>query len=311
MNIVVFLHPNLGDAVWHTVTLRWMREANPKARIVAVTGKLGVEILQKCGFADEVVLRQSPAKMLLWLLKNRFDLAYFVYPQNRFLKLAKIAKISTIAGVRGGKFDKYLDISVEVKADEHAILDVNWRLMRELGWPTSGPETTVNLDGVVVPEEFSAKLNSLALGYVALMPGASNPKKQWPMERFRGIAQRLKDKGLMTVAMGGPGEDWGDLADLDVSGKLSILEGAKLLQGARLLVTNDTGLMHLAGAVGTPVVGVYGALTPVTHLPPGDGHWLFCKPCACPMRDLDICTRDCIDSTTLEEVWAAVEEILE
>ena len=113
----------------------------------------------------------------------------------------------------------------------------------------------------------------------------------------------------MTVAMGGPGEDWGDLADLDVSGKLSVLEGAKLLQGARLLVTNDTGLMHLAGAVGTPVVGVYGALTPVTHFPPGDGLWLYCKPCKCPMRDLDICTRDCIDSTSLEEVWAAVEEI--
>lgn len=107
---------------------------------------------------------------------------------------------------------------------------------------------------------------------LALSPAASAPFKEWPAERFAELAAALTEDGAplagAAIALfGGPGDEavtgavakgLGGRMVLDLAGKLDLLEAAACLERARLFIGNDSGLMHLAAAAGTPTLGVFG-----------------------------------------------------
>jgi heptosyltransferase-1 len=102
-------------------------------------------------------------------------------------------------------------------------------------------------------------LDELA-GSVVLLPGAGKPNKLWPVERFRELARRI---GPQALAVWGPGER--ELAEgigARVAPPTSLRELAWILQHARAVVGADTGPLHLADALGTPLVGLYGPTNP-------------------------------------------------
>ena len=99
---------------------------------------------------------------------------------------------------------------------------------------------------------------------VALGPGAGSPNRMWPIGRFVEVGRRLTDQGARLVVMGGPGEE--ALGDelrrrvggqlLDLTGRTTLRQSAAVLRRCSLFCGNDTGPMHLAAAVGIPVVEV-------------------------------------------------------
>src|SRR5690606_23171405 len=104
---------------------------------------------------------------------------------------------------------------------------------------------------------------------VALHPGADHfPAKRWPVDRFALLADRLAERyGARVVLVGGPGDV--PLAAairervqraplLDLTGRLALLETAAVLERVDLMVGNDSGPLHMAVAVGTPVVALFG-----------------------------------------------------
>jgi len=107
---------------------------------------------------------------------------------------------------------------------------------------------------------------------LALAPAAASRFKEWPAERFAELASRLTAPGApldgaRIALFGGPGDEATAQAAsaglapdrvIDLSGRLGILESAACLQRARLFVGNDSGLMHLAAAAGTPALGLFG-----------------------------------------------------
>jgi len=102
-------------------------------------------------------------------------------------------------------------------------------------------------------------------GKVVLLPGVGRPEKLWPTERFRELARRLGDDA---VAVWGPGEE--ELAKAigcRVAPKTSLRELASILQRSRLVIGADTGPLHLADALGTPVIGLYGPTNPKRNGP--------------------------------------------
>lgn len=121
----------------------------------------------------------------------------------------------------------------------------------------------LQLAGVTMPEvDFTpfvaGELDSH--GAVVLLPGAGRPEKIWPVERFRALAQRLGDRAL---AVWGPGEEEAAHAiGCRVAPKTSLRELAQLLKTASVVVGGDTGPLHLADALGTKVVGLYGPTNP-------------------------------------------------
>lgn len=302
-SVVIFLPPTLGDSVHHTATLGWLRAAWPDAKIVAVTGALGLELIRACGIADEVWDRKDgQVKLFMRLLKGRFDLAIFSYVQNKQLRMAKAAGVRKIIGIKGSKHDNWLDVALVKDLGVHQITGGVRALLESIG---------VEPDELnyVIPRPESAiqrVASDLESGeWAAVMVGASHPNKEWPLEKFQAVAQWLKEQGLKIVAVGGPREAGrlGELADLDVAGRYSALETAELLRRCKILVTNDTGVMHIAGAVGCPLVGLFGPASPDHFRPPGTRVAFHGGYCDCAARTPETCQRKCMD--------VSVDEVIE
>lgn len=105
-----------------------------------------------------------------------------------------------------------------------------------------------------------------AMTIIALAPGAGFATKRWPVAYFAQVAQHLVAAGKICCVLGGPGDRaLGEEirrqvpACVNFAGELSLLQSAAVLQQARLLITNDSGLMHIAEAVGTPVLAIFGS----------------------------------------------------
>jgi lipopolysaccharide heptosyltransferase II len=135
---------------------------------------------------------------------------------------------------------------------------------------------------------------------VLLHPVAQWQSKLWPVDHWAALARRLRQAGLDLALTGSEADRpvTGAIVDqaalgpglLDLAGRLSLRELAALLGLARMLVATDTGVMHLAAAVGTPVLALFGPTSPGRTGPHGAGHrvlrlGLECSPCfkrSCP-----------------------------
>lgn len=166
---------------------------------------------------------------------------------------------------------------------------------------------------------------------VGLFPGANGPARRWPVERFGDLAARLCRGGAITLVFGGSGDAGvtaavagrgGDRA-FDLGGRTSLTELAGALRSCDLLVTNDTGPMHLAVALGTAVLALWGPGDPGQTRPLGRrvrvlGRFdLPCVPCVknvCPRRGagyvLPDAERECLRLIGVDEVEAAAREML-
>jgi heptosyltransferase-2 len=127
---------------------------------------------------------------------------------------------------------------------------------------------------------------------VGIVPGSNAPARRWPSDRFGEVASWLGARGARVVVVGSPPEV--DLTArvasrapgaLDAGGRTDVTDLAALLSLCDLVVTNDTGAMHLAGAVGTPTVSLWGSSNPMEVRQVGtpdtrvSGPDLPCRPC--------------------------------
>jgi ADP-heptose:LPS heptosyltransferase len=102
---------------------------------------------------------------------------------------------------------------------------------------------------------------------VLLHPGSGSPKKNWPLEYFQELAQRLNATGLTTAFTHGPAED--NLPLENCLPPMSLPDLARTLASAHLYIGNDTGITHLAAAVGTPTLALFGPTNPTVWAPRG------------------------------------------
>ena len=149
-------------------------------------------------------------------------------------------------------------------------------------------------------------LDALGIGLgkpaIALCPGAAyGPAKRWPAEHFGALGALCADAGANVWVLGTAADRPAAAAirkrapAIDLTGRTSLAEAVDLLSAARAAVANDSGLMHVAGALGTPLVGLFGATSPAFTPPIGgraavvERH-LECRPCfarRCPLGHLD------------------------
>ncbi len=156
---------------------------------------------------------------------------------------------------------------------------------------------------------------------VALAPGAEyGPAKRWPVRHWIALARTLTDWNCDVWLLGGPKDAsvTGEIAaaipeSRDLGGKTSLLDAVDLLSLARVAVSNDSGLMHLAGAVGCRVIALYGS-SPLAMTPPLSPQAralrleLPCSPCG--KRDCPLKHHHCMENMEPGTVLAAVKEFL-
>jgi ADP-heptose:LPS heptosyltransferase len=165
-----------------------------------------------------------------------------------------------------------------------------------------------------------AELRSRGLrDFVVLNPGGGWASKLWPPEAFGRLAQALNAQGLPTIVSWGPGEEV--LADRVVAAAngaaqrsfpTTLLEYVELARRARLVVAADTGTLHLACAIRTPVVGLFGPTDPARNGPfaPADRVVRRVPPCAPCHRRVCPTHAGIMETIPLEDVVAAARERL-
>jgi heptosyltransferase-1 len=158
-------------------------------------------------------------------------------------------------------------------------------------------------------------------GYILINPGAAWPNKQWPPDRFGAVAgEILDDFGLRSLVLWGPGEQ--EIAHRVVETSQGAAEAAPpttitdlvgIAKGARLMISGDTGPMHVAGAVGTPIVALFGPTRPDRNGPWGlyDIAISRVQQCSCVYERRCKKAERCIDDIGIEEVMSAVRRRLE
>jgi ADP-heptose:LPS heptosyltransferase len=170
------------------------------------------------------------------------------------------------------------------------------------------------------PGEAAKLRSSLTRPYAVLHPGSVMDTKRWETGRFAQLARSLQDLGLNTVVTCGPGEESiaaevaRDVPHPTLLLSLRIPELAELIRGAKLYAGNDSGPMHLAAAVGTPVIALWGSSDSRRWRPWGVNHAVVqnpfeCNPCP-GYRCLVAATPLCIESVTVEQAVAAARQLL-
>lgn len=200
------------------------------------------------------------------------------------------------------------------------VIDLNLALLSSLGIDAVGLREFPLPPLASAEAAVAAWLDPGPEGVAVLNPGGGWRSKLWPPERFGALARLLSRRGIASVVTWGPGEEW--LAQRVVASaegaarqapETTLLEMAALARRARVLVAADTGPLHLACAVGAPVVGLYGPTDPARNGPFAQRDRVVRQvpPCApCHSRSCAI-HAGVMESIEVDAVAAAVEQRLE
>lgn len=164
------------------------------------------------------------------------------------------------------------------------------------------------------------RLNGDNRPVVVLAPGAVGPSKRWPNDSYAAVAQKLLAEGFAVWILGGPGEKdlaaqiVGDTQARDLTGT-DLRDAILALAGAAAAISNDSGLLHVAAALGTPSIGVFGPTSPWHWAPLNPlaatietANALPCRPCHKPVCRLG--HHRCMTEIAPEQVLAAVQGAL-
>jgi heptosyltransferase I len=199
------------------------------------------------------------------------------------------------------------------------VIDKNLALAAHLGAPIAPRHVPLRIE---TPPALADALRRELGGsrYAVLNPGAGWPNKRWPLDRFAEVARRLRHiYGIPTLITWGPAERAAAGEIVAASGgaahlspETSVSELAAVMRRAALVVAGDTGPLHIAAAVGAPVVGLYGPTWPERNGPwdPADEVISRADRCQCHHKRQCLTGARCIETIGVDEVMAAVERRL-
>jgi lipopolysaccharide heptosyltransferase II len=336
----------MGDVLMTTPALRAVRESARDRRVTLLTSPSGAEAAALTPWADEAIVYDAPwmkataprshpepdLAFIERLGRARFDAAviFTVYSQNP-LPAALLCYLAGIplrlAHCRENPYQLLTDWVAEPEPDRLVRHEVRRQLdlVSAVGFRAVDERLTIR-----IPDRarrcVDARLAGLGLGavapWVAIHPGSTAPSRRYPPEGFAEVARRLVlDHGLPVVFTGGPSERdeidairdaMAGAPSVSLAGELDLAELGALIARATLLISNNTGPVHVAAAVGTPVVDLY-ALTNPQHTPWGVPHRVLNHDVPCKYCYKSICPEGhhhCLRLVRPEQVVDAAIELL-
>ncbi len=303
----------LGDAAMSAPSIKRLKRGRPDIRLTVLTRSKLADFWRLMPEVDELITI-DPGDSVFRVaskIRGKFDVA-ILFPNS-----IRSAIETWLAGIprRVGYSRRWRDFFLNQFISEPAFpaplqhqAGHYLRIMDRIG---------ANLDEVL--ENGSHRTDEPRL--VGLCPGAEyGPAKRWT--EFGSAARQLSERhGLHWLIFGTANEKpfaaeivkrLGSSAT-DLSGRTSLLELAAQLRRCRLLLTNDTGTMHLAAFLGVPTVAIFGSTEPQLTGPMGEGHVVIrhhveCSPCFLRECPLDF---RCMKAVTVEEAVSAVERVLD
>jgi heptosyltransferase-3 len=259
MKILFVTSNRLGDAVLSTGLLDHLIRTYPSARITVVCGPV----------AEGVFARMPNRERTIVMDKKKFGLHWLP--------------------LWAGSATQVWDLVVDIRGSALAWLVPTRR--RRVFRRVPGPKIAqlgaiLGLSPPPAPVAWTSKVDQAHIAkflpngrpIIALGPTANWGPKIWPADRFAALFDRLAGPGFVPVVLGGPGPSEQVMAApllaalpgaIDLVGRLTLPEVVACLQRARLFVGNDSGLMHLSAAAGTPTIGLFGPTDAATYAPTG------------------------------------------
>lgn len=271
---------NIGDAVLTTPALEYLHARHPDLRFDIVADARSAELFTHCPYRGEILLKHKRAgwRGLLRLIRTLRRTRYVLAADLRTDGLAYLLRAERrMTKLRRGPAGPH---SVE----EHMAVVAPGVRRAEI------PPTRIWLTDAL-REQARERLAALPPGpLLAIGPGANWLPKIWPLESFAELLRRLEGRVAAAVLLGGPNDREraeglvreAALPMLDLCGATGLLEATAVLERADLFVGNDSGLGHLASAVATPTLTLFGPGEPERYHPWGPrAAWLVA-----PDRDL-------------------------
>ncbi len=330
--IVVLGRAGLGDTVYMIPALKTIRKRFPQAHITVIVGQRGYPLLQRCPYVDTINLRYlengawGKLREIVRLWRGQYDLAVILDTSREKALRTFLARIPVRVGGVKGMLTRLLTHPVSIPPDAHQINDLYRLVVEAIGCDVSEWrfELFPRLEAYQSAQEKLREAgwhNERPL--IGINPGASAPNKQWLPERFAMVADELIKQGAQVVVLGAPSDaaqveamvKQMHYSPLFLSGKLDLDELIICLSELDLLVSGDTGPSHLAAAVGTPVVAIFGPSRAEHYAPLGAPHIVIDRSHLCsPTCSFWTCrgnNRACMRSVYPHEVCEAVQALLQ
>ncbi len=274
--ILVINLGGIGDVILSTPALRALREKYPDASISVLTSPYGYEVAKYLPYIDEAFILCKNLKILLDLRMKKFDLAInmrTIASKMGALKMRLLLGVINPRLTAGRDTDgrgKFLDITIpetligkrceaEYDIDLAAALGAD-AIDRKIDFPIDKDAAT-KVAGILKDRGISG--DDIMIG---IHPGGKLLHR-WGVENFSAVIKALRKEGTYKFVITGAAAEV-ELADklkaasgpdvINLAGAMNLRETAALIKGARLFISNDTGLIHIAAALKTPLVAIFG-----------------------------------------------------
>ena len=328
----------IGDVLLSTPVIKAVRDAYPESHIAFMVRPYAREIVEGNPYLNEVIIYDKSGsekglignlKFILALKKKDFDLALILHPTARTHIVTFLAGIPERAGydrkwgillTKKIPHTKHLGLRHEIDYTLDLLRYVDVKVAEKKLFMPIAPESEKRVGGIF--NRYGIKESDAV---ITINPSASCVSKRWSAERFAKVCDRLAgDRGARIIVISGADDkNFGDRVagsmrqrSVNLSGQTSIADVASILKRSRLFISNDSGPVHIACAVGTPVIAIFGrsdrGLSPLRWGPTGARDIVLHKDAGC-----DICLAHncnvgfkCLQAISVEDVLAAADKIL-
>ena len=327
MKFLIIRFSSIGDIVLTTPVIRCLKKQLPNAEIHFLTKESFTTIVENNPYVDKVhVLGHSWETMLHEIKQEGYDYVIDLHHNLRTLRLKKDL------GIKSYAFDKlnikkwiYTNLKWNMMPDLH-IVDRYMKTVEVFGVSNDGE----GLD-YFIPEKDEVKLTDIptshGVGYISIVIGAVHNTKKLPVEKLKELCRKINHPvillgGKEDAANGQQIAAVDEIKIYNACGKFRLNESADLVRKSKLVITHDTGLMHIAAAFKKPIISVWGNTVPEFGMYPYFGKYqipdsrlqisnLSCRPCS--KIGYDKCPRGhfkCMNEISTDKILEATRNFL-
>jgi lipopolysaccharide heptosyltransferase II len=322
---ILFIRPGgIGDAVLLAPTIRSIKKYYPQAHITILAECRNARVFPLVPGVDGILCYDRPSEFCQ-ALRGRYDVVIDTEQWHRLSAvLARLVRSVVKIGFDTNERRRMFSHTVPYSHDDYETLSFA-HLLGSLGIA----EEAVNREApflqipYAAPESADVFLKSHGeKPFVVIFPGASITERRWDKERFSIVAKRLSENGYGVVVVGGREDredgnmiacEWG----LNLVGMTTLAETAAVIARSSLLISGDSGVLHLAVGLDIPTVSLFGPGIATKWAPRGEKHVVLnrnlpCSPCTnfgttppCPYG------AQCMKEITADQVMMAAVSLLQ
>ena len=329
--ILILRLSSIGDILLTTPFIQQVRKRFSNAHITYVVKREFSELLKHNPQINELISFDSAfgiaglLELAKTLKQKKFDIIFDLHNNLRTNRLTSVFKSKKISKIRKSKIKRSFLVNFKINLFKEIITAPQKYLHvgQKYNIKDAGEKLQLFLNNSLeqTVENFLKKNDLEKKHYLCLAPGAAHYTKMWPIEYVANLVTKIINKyNYKIVLLGGPSEKnfspqfKSNNKVIDFCGKLSLLESSGILKYSKGIVTNDSGLMHMAAAVDVPIIALFGSTVKELGFYPYKANAsilendLWCRPCThigrkkCPLGHFN-----CMRNISVDRVFNEIE----